>query len=87
MKEPSVAQLKASGYMLADVHILVPLGPVSWEPHMLGPKLGPTGSTLPGVSGLSEGMKSKETMDGVFERLCETMWSLPPQETMGAALG
>lgn len=54
---------------------------------MLGPKLGPTGSTLPGVSGLSEGMKSKETMDGVFERLGETMWSLPPQETMGAALG
>jgi len=32
-------------------------------------------------------MKSKETMDGAFERLCEAMWSLSPHETIEAAMG
>ena len=56
---------------------------------MLGLRLGRrvvAPSTAGGVSGLSESCESKETMDGVFERLGETIFSSPPQETMRAAM-
>jgi len=36
---------------------------------------------------LSESRESKETMDGVFERLGETIFSSPLRETMRAAMG
>ena len=39
-----------------------------------------------GVSELSERRESKETIDGVFESPGETIFSLPPQETMRAAM-
>ena len=84
-KEPSVEL--APGYMLADVHVLVPLGSIGWEvSYLTRDSAAWWAYCMPGVSELSESMEAKETMDGVFERLGETVWSLPLQETMRVAM-
>jgi hypothetical protein len=73
--------------MLADVYVLVPLGSIIWGVTYLTRGSTAWGaSCMLGVSELSENMESKETMDGVFERLGEAVFSLPLQETMRVAM-
>ena len=77
----------APGYMLADVYVLVPLGSITWGVTYLTRDSTAWGAPcMLGVSKLSESMESKETMDGVFERLGEAVFSLPLQETMRVAM-
>jgi len=88
MNEPSAAS--APGNMLADAHFLIPLGSITWEaiylPAARGSASRGTPSTLGEDSGLSGIMESTETIEGVFERLGETMCSSVLQETMRVAM-
>ena len=73
--------------MLADVYALVPLGSITWGVTYLTRESTAWGaSCMPEISELSESIESKETMDGVFERLGEAVFSLPLQETMRVAM-
>ena len=80
----------APGYILADVHVLVPLGSITREVTDL--TRGGRDSTAWGApcrlgfSELSENMELKEAMDGIFEKLGEAVCSLPLQETMRVAI-
>ena len=88
MNEPPAAS--APGNMLVDAHFLVPLGSITWEticlPAVRDSASRGIPSTLGEDSGLSGIMESTETIEGVFERLGETMYSSLLQETMRVAM-
>jgi hypothetical protein len=91
MNEPSWSAASVSGYIVVDVDVLVPFGSIAWEAISLG-----CDSAIVAIRGapwspreasdLSERMESKDITEGVLERLGETMWSSPLQETIGVAM-
>ena len=91
MNEASQSAASVSGYMVADVDVLVPFGPITWEAVCVGCDLaivairGAPWSPRE-ASDLSERMESKEITEDVSERFGETTWSSPLQETVQFAM-
>jgi len=71
--------------MLVDADVLVLLGSITWEAMFMARDWAAWG-VLWTAGGVSRRMESTETMEGVFERFGETMYSFPPQETMRLAM-
>jgi hypothetical protein len=87
MNEPFWSAASVSGYVVADVDVLVPFGSITWEAVCMGCDLAIASMwealwSPREATGLSERMESKDITEDVFERFGETMWSSPPQETM-----